>query len=53
MKKIEVPEIKLRQLVRYFYEVCAFCDELDIYEWKEADQDMQEMKEWVKENFEK
>jgi len=44
-------EEKVKKLVGYFNEVCAFCDELDIYERAKMDQSMQEMIEWVDENF--
>ena len=41
----------LQQLLDNFYEVCCFCDEMDIYECEELDDDMQEMKKWAKEKF--
>ena len=49
--KIEVSVEKLQKLVRNFYEACSLCDEMDIYEFPEGDQSMQEMKSWVDENF--
>lgn len=42
---------KLQKLLDNFFEVCSYCDELNIYEFPEADEDMQEMKNWVIENF--
>lgn len=44
-------EEKVQRLVEYFGRVCGFCDELNIYEWQDADESMQEMKQWVQENF--
>lgn len=44
-------DTNLKKLVKYFYEVCSFCDELNIYEWEEGDKSMQEMKAWVKKNY--
>lgn len=49
--KIEVSVENLQKLIRNFYKVCAFCDELNIYEYEDLDQSMQEMKEWADENF--
>lgn len=49
--KIEIEKEKLQQLLDNFYEACALCDELDIYEHGEMDESMQEMKDWVTENF--
>ena len=51
MKKIEIEIQKLQELLDNFYEVCALCDELDIYEHVELDESMQEMYDWVEENF--
>ena len=48
---IEIEKEKLQQLLDNFYELCSICDELDIYEHKEMDESMQEMQEWVDENF--
>lgn len=42
---------KLQKLVDNFYEACSLCDELDIYERDSLDEHMQEMKEWVNNNF--
>lgn len=46
-----VEQEKVKQLVEYFNEACSLCDELDIYEHDELDESMQEMKQWVAENF--
>jgi hypothetical protein len=46
-----VDKEKLQQLIKNFYRVCMFCDELDIYEHQELDNSMQEMKDWVNDNF--
>lgn len=48
---IEISEEKLKQLVENFYDVCGLAEELDIYEWEEGDESLQEMEEWVDENF--
>jgi hypothetical protein len=50
-KKIEIEKEKLQTLVKYFYEACSLCDEMDIYEFKEGDDEMQKMKTWVNKNF--
>jgi hypothetical protein len=41
----------LQQLLDNFYEVCSLADEMDIYEFEEADESMQEMKSWTEEKF--
>lgn len=41
----------LQQLVDNFYEVCSLADEMDIYEFEEGDESMQEMKSWVDDKF--
>ncbi len=51
MKKIEINKKNLQKLVNYFYEACSLCDEMDIYEFEEGDNSMQEMIQWVDENF--
>jgi len=48
---IEINKEKLQTLVKYFYELCGICNELNIGEFEEADEEMQKMKTWVKENF--
>ena len=40
---MEIEKEKLQQLVDNFYEVCNFCDEMNIYEAEELDAAMQEM----------
>ena len=49
--EITIEKEKLQKLLDNFYSVCSLCDEMDIYEFKEGDEHMQEMKEWVNENF--
>ena len=41
----------LQKLVSNFYEVCSLADEMDIYEFPEGDEAMQEMKSWTDEKF--
>jgi hypothetical protein len=41
----------LQKLLENFYEVCSLADEMDIYEFEEADESMQEMKSWTIEKF--
>ena len=41
----------LQQLVDNFYDVCSLADEMDIYEFKEGDESMQEMISWVDDKF--
>jgi hypothetical protein len=41
----------LQELLNNFYSVCSLCDELNIYEWKDGDESMQEMKSWAEEKF--
>jgi len=48
---MEIEKAKLQKLVSNFYEVCSLCDEMNIYEFPEGDEAMQEMVEWVDENF--
>jgi len=50
-KMIEIEAEKLQQLVKNFYRLSGFCDELDIYEHDEMDNSLQEMEEWVNETF--
>jgi hypothetical protein len=51
MEKITISKETLQKLLENFYEVCGYCDELNIYEYEELDESMQEMKEWTKEKF--
>jgi hypothetical protein len=46
-----IKQEKLKRLVDYFFKVCSLCDELNIYEHEELDEYMQEMKQWVDQNF--
>jgi len=46
-----VEKDKLQKLVDYFFDACSLCDEMNIYEFPEGDEHMQEMKAWVNENF--
>ncbi len=48
---VTISKEKLQKLLDNFYEVCSLCDELDIYEFEEADEAMQEMKEWADDTF--
>ena len=48
---VTIEKEKLQQLLDNFFRACAFCDELNIYEWEEGDETMQEMKSWTEENF--
>jgi len=48
---VTISKEKLQKLLTYFYEACALCDEMDIYEFEEGDASMQAMKEWAEETF--
>lgn len=48
---ITVERQKLQKLLDNFFEVCSLCDELNIGEFEEGDESMQEMKKWVVANF--
>ena len=48
---VTIEKEKLQQLLDNFFRACSFCDELNIYEWEEGDESMQEMKSWTEENF--
>lgn len=41
----------LQKLVNNFYEACSLCDELNIYEFQEGDERMQNMKKWADKKF--
>ena len=41
----------LQKLLSNFYDVCSLCDEMNISEFEEGDEAMQEMKSWAGENF--
>ena len=51
MSKVTISREKLQKLLDNFYEVCNLCDEMDIYEFEEGDESMQEMKKWAKDTF--
>lgn len=48
---MEIERDKVQKLLDNFWWLCGMCDELNIYEWEDADQQMQKMKEWVKSEF--
>lgn len=50
-KHVTIEKKHLQKLLDNFYEVCSFCDELDIYEHEELDEDMQKMEKWVEKKF--
>jgi hypothetical protein len=41
----------LQKLLDNFHEVCSLADEMDIYEFEDGDESMQEMLDWVHEKF--
>lgn len=51
MSNVTISREKLQKLLDNFYEVCSLCDEMDIYEFEEGDEAMQEMKEWANDTF--
>jgi nitrate/TMAO reductase-like tetraheme cytochrome c subunit len=51
MEKVTISKETLQKLLDNFYEACALCDEMDIYEFEEGDESMQEMKEWADKKF--
>lgn len=50
-EQAERHEDKIQKLVQAFHTASGYCDELNIYEWPEADAKMQELEKWVNENF--
>ena len=46
-----VKKADLQQLVSNFYSVCSLADEMNIYEFPEGDEYMQEMKTWTNKKF--
>ena len=48
---VTIEKANLQKLLDNFYAACSLCDEMNIYEFEEGDQHMQEMKAWAKENF--
>ena len=51
MSNVTIRKEKLQKLLDNFYEVCSLCDEMDIYEFEEGDEAMQEMKQWALDTF--
>lgn len=49
MKEFSVQDVQ--QLLDNFWEMTSTADELNIYEWEEADEEMQAMKEWTNKTF--
>lgn len=41
----------LQQLLDNFYDSAGLCDELNIYEFPEGDESLQEMRDWTEEKF--
>lgn len=48
---VTISKETLQKLLDNFYEACSLCDEMDIYEFEEGDESMQNMKEWAKNKF--
>ena len=46
-----IKQATLQKLLDNFYEACSLADEMDIYEFEEGDDSMQEMKEWTDKTF--
>lgn len=44
---VKISKETLQKLLDNFYEACNLADEMDIYEWEEGDETIQEMKEWT------
>lgn len=53
MEMVTIEKEKLQKLLSNFYSMCSLCNEMNISEFPEGDEHMQEMKTWVKENFNK
>jgi nitrate/TMAO reductase-like tetraheme cytochrome c subunit len=51
MAKVTISKETLQKLLDNFYEACSLCDEMDIYEFEEGDESMQEMKSWADKKF--
>ena len=49
--QVTISKEKLQKLLSNFFSACSYCDELNIYEWPEADEDMQDMKKWASKEF--
>lgn len=48
---ILVKKETLQKLVSNFYSACSLADQMNIYEFPEGDEHMQEMKSWVNDKF--
>ena len=48
---VKISKETLQKLLDNFYEACNLADEMDIYEWEEGDETIQEMKEWTEAKF--
>lgn len=48
---VTIEKEKVQQLLDNFYRVCSMCDECGIGQYDEMDDNMQEMKDWVRTNF--
>jgi hypothetical protein len=48
---VTISKKKLQKLLNNFFEVCSLCNEMNIYEFEEGNEAMQEMKSWTKETF--
>ncbi len=48
---ILVKKETLQKLVSNFYSACSLTDQMNIYEFPEGDEHMQEMKTWVNDKF--
>lgn len=46
-----IKQATLQKLLDNFYEACSLADEMDIDEWEDGDNSMQEMKEWTDKTF--
>ena len=48
---VEINKEKLGKLVKYFFEIAAFCNELNIYEYDELNSELSNMKKWVENSY--
>ena len=51
MDNVTIKRETLQKLLDNFYEACSLADEMDIYEFEEGDESLQEMKRWTQEKF--
>jgi hypothetical protein len=51
MDNVTIKRETLQKLLDNFYEACSLADEMDIYEFEEGDESLQEMKQWTQEKF--